>query len=66
VIIVTGSRNDHSEEDSKYFLVLKRKELSDSIKCLNKVINKNRDIDELHNELGELKPHLESDYENLE
>lgn len=66
VVIVTGSRCDHEEEDSKYFLVLRRKELSESVKCLNRIISKNADIDELHNELAELKPHLESDFENQE
>jgi hypothetical protein len=49
VIIVTGTHKDHIEEDSKYFLVIKKKELSDSIKVLNRIIAKNCDIDDLHN-----------------
>jgi hypothetical protein len=52
VIILTGKHTDHHEEDSKYFLVIKKKELSSSIKILNKIICKSSDIDELHNELG--------------
>lgn len=34
------------------------------MKILNKIITKNSDIDELHNELGEVKAQIESDYEN--
>jgi hypothetical protein len=49
VVIVTGSRSDHLEEDSKYFLVIKKKELNDSVRVLNKIISKNTDIDDLHN-----------------
>lgn len=55
VIIVTGSKNDHLEEYSKYFLVVKGRELGHTFKGLSKVINRNKDIDELHNDLGQLK-----------
>jgi hypothetical protein len=30
---------------------------------MNKIITKNSDIDELHNELAEVKAQIESDYE---
>ena len=55
VLILTGNREDHLDEDSKYFLVIRQKELSDTVKTLNRIITKNRDVDELHNEMGELK-----------
>lgn len=66
VVILTGAREDHLDEDSKYFLVIKKKELGDSVKTLNKIITKNHDIDDLHNEMGELKALIESDYECYE
>lgn len=66
VIILTGTREDHLDEDSKYFLVVKKKELNDSVKELNKLITKNCDIDDLHNEMGDMKAFIESDYENYE
>lgn len=55
VVILTGNREDHLDEDSKYFLVIKQKELTDAVKTLNRIITKNRDVDELHNEMGDLK-----------
>lgn len=66
VVILTGNREDHLEEDSKYFLVIKKKELGDTVKTLNKIITKNHDIDDLHNEMGEMKALIESDYESYE
>jgi hypothetical protein len=36
------------------------------VKTLNRIITKNGDIDELHNELGDMKALIESDYENYE
>jgi predicted ATP-grasp superfamily ATP-dependent carboligase len=66
VVILTGTREDHLDEDSKYFLVIKKKELGDTVKTLNKIITKNNDIDDLHNEMGELKALIESDYECYE
>lgn len=63
VIIATGSRHDHSEEDSKYFCVLGHKTLVDLTKMLDKVIRNNQEIDELHNELAEMKLYVESDCE---
>ena len=66
VVILTGTREDHLDEDSKYFLVIKKKELGDTVKTLNKIISKNHDIDDLHNEMGELKALIESDYECYE
>jgi len=35
-------------------------------KGLNKIINGNKDIDELHNELVQLKAQIESDAENMD
>lgn len=61
VIILTGSNMDHQEEHSKYFLVLKKKELTKSVKYLTKIIGRNESVDELHNQLGELKAYVESD-----
>jgi hypothetical protein len=52
VVILTGSRQDHSEEDSQYFLVLKRKGLQHYGRLLTNLIDKNQDIDDLHQELG--------------
>lgn len=66
VIILTGTREDHLEEDSQYFLVLKKKELSESVKSLSKIITKNGDIDDFHNQIGDMKALVESDYENYE
>lgn len=66
VVIVTGSREDHLEQDSKYFLVIKKKEIGDTVKALNKIISKNVDIDDLHNEMGDMKALVESDYESYE
>lgn len=40
---------DHQEEHSKYFLVLKKKELTKSVKYLTKIIGRNESVDELHN-----------------
>lgn len=36
------------------------------MKVLSKIIGKNSNVDELHNQLGELKAMIESDYENNE
>jgi predicted ATP-grasp superfamily ATP-dependent carboligase len=58
VIILTGSKKDHLQEDSKYFLVIKKKDLNDSFKRLNEVIKNNENIDELHNELADLKDQI--------
>ena len=66
VVILTGNRADHLDEDSKYFLLIKKKELTDTVKTLNRIISKNTDIDELHNEMGDLKALIESDYESYE
>lgn len=46
--------------------MIKKKELGDTVKTLNKIITKNDDIDDLHNEMGELKALIESDYECYE
>lgn len=64
VIIVTGSRKDHLEEDSQYFLVVKSGLLEESVKRLDRLARNNLEIDELHNELSEVKVWLEPEYES--
>jgi hypothetical protein len=51
VVILTGSKDDHLEEDNKYFLVIKKRELSltKTSRFLIKLANNNEEIDELHN-----------------
>lgn len=67
VIILTGTRRDHEEEDSKYFLVMRRKEqnLGRTMRELNRLVNNNENVDELHNELGMLKVNFESESESI-
>ena len=60
VVIVTPSTDDHSDEDSKYFLVpgKKKKCLGEVRRTLGQLIDENMDIDELHNELTVLKDNI--------
>lgn len=64
VIILTGCRHDHSEDDSQYFLVMKKKELKHYGRVLTNLINKNQDIDELHQEFARWTMEIESDYDS--
>jgi hypothetical protein len=62
-MIITGSKHDHSEEDSEYFLVLKRKEKKLYGKALADIITRCESIDELHHEFVHWKVDIESDYD---
>jgi hypothetical protein len=64
VIIVTTTSADHLAEDSKYFWVLKRGDLESNIDLLKGLIERNKEIEELHNELAELKIETSSDDES--
>lgn len=65
VLIVTTDKNDHCEEDSQYFLTVGKNkvELAYTAKMLNKLVSRNKDIDELHNELAYMKANIESENE---
>jgi hypothetical protein len=56
VIILTSLASDHHEEDSSYFLTVEQDcSLTRIAKKLVQLVNNNEDIDELHNELADLK-----------
>lgn len=54
---MTSIRNDHLQEDSKYFLVVRGQEwtLGKVRRTLERLVDNNEDIDELHNELAFVK-----------
>ena len=69
MIIVTPTREDHLHEDEKYFLILRPK--TDELNYLRKVfwmfknfVEEQHDVNTLHDQLGELKVNIESDWED--
>lgn len=51
MLILTGSKDDHQEEDNKYFLVINKREfnLAKTARLLEKLIINNQETDEFHN-----------------
>lgn len=67
MVIITPSYSDHTYEDEKYFLVLKPKTgelnfLRDSLRSIKCFVEGNSDLNMLHDELGDFKINVESDW----
>ena len=60
VVIVTRSTQDHLLEDNQYFLIVGKKDfnLNKIGKLVDNLIDRNQDIDELHNDLAALKAYV--------
>lgn len=71
VIIITSSYDDHTFEDEKYFLVLRPNTLEtnylrDTLRMIKTFVEANKNLDMLHEELGEFKVNIESDWSDYE
>jgi hypothetical protein len=55
VLILTGSKKGYADEDSNYFLVVRRRDLLKYGRALSDLISNNVDIDELHSDFARWK-----------
>lgn len=67
VIILTPSYDDHTYEDERYFLVIRPRTeelnfLKDTLKSIKSLVERNTDLNMLHDDLGNFKVDYESDW----